>query len=130
MKFITKTLIVAASILVSSTVQAAMVRCTDAKVRTNAPVIFEFGYQNSASSRILTPIVVNGEEVSVFQLAQYKVTGTDMFILLDDENNSAILHRFTAVRSGTSTYLGALESLNTSTGKLAAKAVKCSVTSL
>lgn len=125
MKLVTKSIIAVATILASSAANAAVVRCKEA-LKKNAPVIVEFGYQNTSSARLQGPISINGAVVPSFQVAQYKVTGTDLFLLVDDDTFSKPVQTFTAIRSGNNAYLGTLVSV-ASNGKSATKIVECKV---
>lgn len=128
MKLITKTIIAVATILASSAAHAAVVRCTDASIKKNAPVILEYSYANTGSARLSSDISVDSQLISSNQVAQYKTSHLDLALVLDDDVSATVATlRMAAVRVSTNQYLGAMAKYSNSGALLKNRAVLCKI---
>lgn len=128
MKLVTKSIIAVATILASSAANAAVVRCTDAAVKKNAPVILEYSYANTKSARLTSDILVEGQLVGSNQVAQYKTSELDLALVLDDDITASVaILRMAAIRISTNQFLGAMARYSNSGALIKNRAVLCKI---
>lgn len=71
----------------SISVFAKTVSCVNPKVR-NSPVVLQYDFQDSASARFGGNLLIMGQAVPDFQIAQYKNSSSGLFLVLDDADTA------------------------------------------
>lgn len=115
---------------ISASAADGLVQCVDPKVK-NGPVILSYSIAGTASSRLESDVTVNGTIASSSQVAQYKATKTELFLLIDDAaTNTTPIYQFQAGDGKTNVKNSCEAQLTTyKNGKVSStKALKCWIT--
>lgn len=105
------------------------VSCVEAK-KKNGPVVVSYQIQGTKSARLGSDVTINNQVISSFQVAQYKATGNELFLLLDDAlTNTTPIYAFQARgRITKGLFSGSLTEYNAAGKPVSSKHLKCKLT--